>query len=322
MSDTSLQHQRTVTGTAGTSTRVAAKERTRQSFRRRRELAGWGFVLPFLLAYVIFLLVPIILGLRMSFFNWSLVGSGVNQFIGWANYGEALRDSEFWGSLWNTIIFTVISTPVLIILSLIIAIMVNSVRRFQWAYRIALFAPYTLSITVMALIWSWMYQPGFGLIDSALTSIGLPSVNWLTQVGVAMASIIIVTVWWTFGFDFLLYLAGLQQISRDMYDASAIDGAGWFSQVRYITIPLLRKQTILVLILQIIASLQLFGQSYLLTAGGPNFSTRSTIEYIYDSGFTNFRVGFAAATSYIFFILILIVSIGQFWFLSRQERSS
>ena len=318
MSDTSLRQQVAV---PGTSARATVKERPGRSFRRRRELVGWGFVLPFLLMYVIFLLVPILLGLRMSLFNWSLVGSGVNQFTGLANYLEVLRDADFWSSLWNTVIFTVVSTPVLIILSLVIAIMINSIRRFQWAYRIAFFAPYTLSITVMALIWSWLYQPGFGLIDSALTSLGLPAVNWLSQVGVAMAAIIIVTVWWTFGFDFLLYLAGLQQIPRDMYDASAIDGAGWWAQVRYITIPLLQRQTVLIVILQVIASLQLFGQSYLLTAGGPNFSTRSAIEYIYDSGFTNFRVGFAAAMSYIFFILILLVSLGQFWLLSRQERS-
>jgi multiple sugar transport system permease protein len=136
-----------------------------------------------------------------------------------------------------------------------------------------------------------------------------------------MVSIIIITVWWTFGFNFLLYLAGLQQISKDMYEASALDGAGWWSQVRYITIPLLRRQTALILILQVIASLQLFGQSYLLTAGGPNFSTRSAIEYIYDSGFTNFRVGYASAMSYLFFIVILLVSLVQYGAVLRQRRN-
>ena len=114
----------------------------------------------------------------------------------------------------------------------------------------------------------------------------------------------------------------MSQKTKDMYEASALDGAGWWSQTRYFTIPLLNRQTLLVLVLQVIASLQLFGQTYLLTSGGPAFSTRPVIEFIYDSGFTNFRVGFAAATSYLFFILILLISLGQFWFLSRQGRNS
>ena len=318
MSDTSIQRQviqQDASPLLGTS--------PKRTSRWRLDLVGWSFILPLLIVYTIFLLWPILLGLRMSFFNWSLVGSGTNEFLGFGNYAEALRDPNFWGSLWNTIVFTVISTPILIILSLVLSLMVNSIsRRVQWIYRLAFFAPYTLSVTVMALIWSWMFEPGFGLLNGVLTSLGLPGVNWLTQPGVAMLSIVLVTVWWTLGFDFLLYLAGLQQISKDVYEASALDGAGWWSRTRYVTIPLLNRQTLLILILQIIASLQLFGQTYLLTGGGPNFSTRPVIEFIYDSGFTNMRVGFASATSYLFFIVILLISLGQFWFLSRQGRNS
>jgi multiple sugar transport system permease protein len=318
MSDTSIQRQ-VVQELVSPSLNATPK----RASRWRLDLIGWGFILPLLIVYTIFLLWPILLGLRMSFFNWSLVGSGTNEFLGFGNYAEALRDPNFWGSLWNTIVFTVISTPVLVILSLVLALMVNSVsRRVQWIYRLAFFAPYTLSVTVMALIWSWMFEPGFGLLNGVLTSLGLPSVNWLTQPGVAMLSIVLVTVWWTLGFDFLLYMAGLQQISKDVYEASALDGAGWWSRTFSITIPLLNRQTMLILILQVIASLQLFGQTYLLTGGGPNFSTRPVIEFIYDSGFTNMRVGFAAATSYLFFIFILLISLGQFWFLSRQGRNS
>ena len=309
-----LQQQTTNAGIA-----KHTPERRRANWRR--ELTGWSFILPFVLVYVLFLLIPILLGVRMSFFNWSLVGSGINQFVGLANYVEALRDSDFWGALWNTIVLTIITTPILVVLSLLVAIMVNSIKRFQWIYRIAFFAPYTLSITVMVLIWNWLFQPGFGLINNALNMLGLPSVNWLTQPGVATISIVIVTVWWTLGFNFLLYLAGLQQISKDVYEAAAIDGSNWWHRVRYITIPLLRPQTVTVLLLQVIASLQIFGQTYLLTSGGPNFSTRTVIEYIYDAGFTNFRVGYASAVSYLFFIVIFLVSIAQFWLLSRQGRS-
>ncbi len=318
MSDTSIQ-QRVVPRAASPS----LKANPGRTPRWRLDLVGWSFILPLLIVYAIFLLWPILLGLRMSLFNWSLVGSGTNEFFGFRNYAEALRDPNFWSSLWNTIVFTIISTPILVILSLALSLMVNSVSgRMQWIYRLAFFAPYTLSVTVMALIWSWMFEPGFGLLNGALTSLGLPSVNWLTQPGVAMLSVVLVTIWWTLGFNFLLYLAGLQQLSKDVYEASALDGASWWNQVRYITIPLLNRQTLLIVVLQVIASLQLFGQTYLLTGGGPAYSTRPVIEYIYDSGFTNFRAGFAAATSYLFFILILLISLGQFWFLSRQGRNS
>ncbi len=318
MSDTSIQQQ--VVPRAASPSLKANPGRTS---RGRLDLVGWSFILPLLIIYTIFLLWPILLGLRMSLFNWSLIGSGTNEFLGFGNYAEALRDPNFWSSLWNTIVFTVISTPILVVLSLALSLMVNSVsQRVQWIYRLVFFAPYTLSVTVMALIWSWMFEPGFGLLNGALTSLGLPSVNWLTQPGVAMLSIVLVTIWWTLGFNFLLYLAGLQQLSKEVYEASALDGASWWSQTRYITIPLLNRQTLLIVVLQIIASLQLFGQTYLLTSGGPAFSTRPVIEYIYDSGFTNFRVGFASATSYLFFILILVISLSQFWFVSRQGRNS
>src|SRR5579875_2996196 len=152
MSDTSLQQQ---AARVGTPTRVTDQVQARQPFYWRRELTAWTFLLPLLIVFVLFLLVPILLGFRLSFFNASLVGSGLSQFVGLANYAEALSDPNFWGAVWNTIIFTIISTPILIVLSLVLAVMVNSVRRFQWVYRIAFFAPYTLSITVMVLIWNW-----------------------------------------------------------------------------------------------------------------------------------------------------------------------
>ncbi len=134
-----------------------------------------------------------------------------------------------------------------------------------------------------------------------------------------MISVVMVTIWWTLGFDFVLYLAGLQQISPELYEAGSIDGAGGLQQVRWITIPLLNRTTTLVIALQIIASLQVFAQIYLLTIGGPNFSTRPVVQYIYESGFTSFRVGFASAMSYVFFLMILIVTLGQFLLLNRRR---
>ncbi|MFL5658025.1 MAG: carbohydrate ABC transporter permease [Ktedonobacteraceae bacterium] len=288
--------------------------------RWRNDLIGFGFVLPFLIAYTIFLLWPVLLGLRMSFYNWNLAGGGTSDFRGLGNYQELFADSNFWAALWHTILFTVLSTPILVVLALVLALLINRAIPAKWLFRLAFFAPFVLPVTVVVLIWNWLYTPGFGLINSILTGIGLPPVNWLTDPHVAMISVVIVTVWWTVGGNFLLYSAGLQQIPHDLYEASAIDGAGAWAQIRRITIPMLGRITTLIVILQVIASLQVFSQIYLLTAGGPDFVTRPVIQYIYETGFSSFRVGYASAASYVLFVMILVVTAGQFILLQRQGQ--
>src|SRR5205085_12350836 len=169
-----------------------------------------------------------------------------------------------------------------------------------------------------ALIWVWLYEPGFGLISASFAAIGLGNIGWLTSANVAMLSIVITTVWWTIGFNFILYLAGLQEIPKEMYEAASLDGAGSWARLRNITVPLLGRTTMLVLILQVLASLKIFDQIYLMTTGGPNFSTEPIIEYIYDTGFTTYRVGYASAMSYLFFVIILAISVVLFMLLNRR----
>lgn len=291
----------------------------RKRNRWRTNLVGLGFVLPFLIVYAIFVIWPIIFGFRMSFFNWT-IGKGGTQFLGIANYQELFGDAAVWSSLWNTILFTIISTPLLVVIALILALLVNRAIPAQGLFRTIFFAPFVLPVSVVTIIWGWLYQPGFGLINGALTSLGLQEVPWLSDTHIAMLSVVILTVWWTVGFNFVLYLAGMQQISRELYEAANIDGAGGWARIRWITIPLLNRFTALIVILQVIASLQLFTQTYLLTAGGPNYSTRSIIQYIYESGFTSFRMGYASAISYVFFIIILLVSVIQFVLYSREQK--
>jgi ABC-type sugar transport system permease subunit len=294
--------------------------RTKGISRWRNELVGFGFVLPFLIAYALFLLWPVLLGLRMSFYNWNLAGGGTSDFRGLGNYQELFGDPNFWSSLWHTILFTLLSTPVLVVLALVLALLVNRAIPAKWLFRLAFFAPFVLPVTVVVLIWNWLFTPGFGLINSIITAVGLPSVNWLTDPHVAMISVVIVTVWWTVGGNFLLYSAGLQQIPHEIYEASSIDGAGAWAQIRRITIPMLSRITTLIVILQVIASLQVFSQIFLLTSGGPDFVTRPVIQYIYETGFSSFRVGYASAASYVLFVLILVVTAGQFILLQRQGQ--
>ena len=287
---------------------------------RRTDLAGYLFVAPFLLAYLAFLIFPVLLGLRMSFYNASLVGSD-SQFLGLANYRELFGDPDFWSSLWHTILFTLLSTPPLVILALVFALLANRAIPARWFFRLSFFAPWVLPSSVVALIWVWLYQPGFGLINGYLTMLGLPEVAWLPDESVAMISVVIATVWWTLGFNFILYLAGLQEIPQDIYDASAVDGAGPFAQIRWITIPLLTRTTVLILTLQIFASLNVFDQIYIMnTSGGLNYTaTRPIIQYIYEQGFTSYRVGFASAMSYVFFLLVLVVGLAQFAVANRRR---
>jgi multiple sugar transport system permease protein len=314
MADISLQAQKA----------HAFPQAREQSRRRRFALVGICFILPFLIFYVAFLIWPMLLGLRMSFFNWTISGAGAADFLGLQNYQELFGDPAFWQSLGVTFLFTIISTPLLVVLALVLALLVNRAIPGQAVFRTIFFAPFVLPVSVVALIWNWLYQPGFGLVNAMLATIGISPVGWLSDPNAALYAVILLTIWWTVGFNFVLFLAGMQQIPVELNEAAALDGAGAWARIRYVTIPLLNRTTSLIIILQVIASLQIFNQAYLLMGGsdGPNFSTRGVVQYIYESGFTLYRVGFASAMSYILFIIILIISVGQFTILARQGRNA
>jgi multiple sugar transport system permease protein len=249
-----------------------------------------------------------------------MVKSGVSSFAGFSNYADALTSSDFWHSLWHTLWFTILTTPPLVVLALLLALLANRVGRGRWFYRLAFFMPYILPSGTVALIWIWLYTPGLGLIEVALGKVGITAPNWLGDPSWAMPSLALLTVWWTLGFNFVLYLAGLQEIPRDLYEAAALDGATPWQQIRSITIPLLGRTTTLVAVLQVIASLKVFDQMYIITSGGPNFSTRSVLEYVYDESFTNYRVGYASAVSILFFVVVLAVSAVWFWLIRSQQK--
>ena len=283
--------------------------------------AGWALATPFLAFYVLFLIGPTVYGVVMSFFNSSLQHNGLGGLAGPGNYVEALTSSDFWSAMWHTVLFTLMTTPPLVAVALMLAIFTDRLRRGRWFFRLVFFAPYVVPSAAMALIWTWLYTPQIGLWDKWLTAVGITNPpNWLGDPSWAMASVALATVWWTLGFNFVLYLAGLQEIPRNLYEASEVDGARRWHQLRYITIPLLKRTTMLVLVLQIIASLKVFDQIFLMTAGGPNYSTRPLLEYVYDIGFTDFRTGYAAAASMLYFLVILAVSLVWFFVNRRQQQ--
>ncbi|MGC4940393.1 carbohydrate ABC transporter permease [Kribbella sp. DT2] len=274
----------------------------------------WGglfFVAPFGIFFVLFLLWPTLAGFWNSFFNTSLAGVQ-QEFLGLANWRELFGDPAVWDSLKNTLVFTAMSTPPLVLIALVMALLANRRGVFGWLLRFAYFAPFVLPATVITLIWVWIYQPGFGLVNGLLTAGGFAEIDWLNAENRAMLAVVITTVWWTVGFNFLLYLAALQGIPAQVYEAASIDGANGRQTLFRITLPLLGRTTGLIVVLQLVASLKIFDQIYLMTDGGPNYATRPIIQYIYESGFTSYRIGYASAVSYLFFAIIVIVSVAQF----------
>ncbi len=270
--------------------------------------AAWGFLAPFGLFYVVFILGPLAYQFISSFFSTSLVRPGIGNALGIDNYVEVLTSDTFWISVRNTVAFTLLTTVPLVVLGLAMAILVNRMTRAQWLYRLAFFTPYVLPSATMALIWYFLYSPGLGLIDSVLSVFGVPSAALLGNPSTALAAVALSTVWWTLGFNFVLYLAGLQEIPRDLYEAASLDGASAWQQIRLITVPMLGRTTTLVVVLQIIASLKVFDQIFIMTQGGPGTATIPVLEYVYNTGFTDYRVGAASAASMVFFLLILGVS--------------
>jgi multiple sugar transport system permease protein len=254
----------------------------------------------------------------MSLTGKSLTGAN-DSLIGFANYAEALSDAGMWRSLGNTLYFTVISTVPLVLVALVMAALLNVGLPAQWLWRLSYFAPYLLASTVVSLFFTWMYNPQLGLINDSLSKIGIPKVAWLNDPNVAMWAIVIATLWWTVGFNFLLYLAAMQNIPHQHYEAASLDGAGAWRQFFSITLPQLTPTTVMIVLLQILASLKIFDQVYQMTAGGPGGATRPVVQYIFETGFTGYRLGYSAAISYIFFGLIVLVSVMQFVITRRRS---
>ena len=281
---------------------------------------GFWFVLPFLVVYALFTLWPVVYGFGMSFFDTSLARPE-SDFVGLDNYAELFGDPLVWRTLGHTVLFTLLSTVPLVVVALVMALLVQSGVRGQWLWRFSFFAPFLLPVATVVLIWQWLFQTDFGFLNATLTQLGLTPVGWLTEEDLAIVSTVVLTVWWTVGFNFLLYLSALQAIPQPLYEAAALDGAGGWRRLVSITLPLLNRTTGLVVVLQVLASLKVFDQIYILWpggGGGPNAAAAPILQYVYDTGFVSYRLGYASAISYMFFALIIVFSLGQLWLSNRR----
>jgi multiple sugar transport system permease protein len=269
------------------------------------------FLGPGLLGLIIFMIVPIITSLYASFTEWDLLSAP--EFIGLENYKTLLGDQNFWMSLKNTLLFIAGYLPLVMAIGLGIALLLNSKLKARTFFRGVYFLPVVTSWVAVSLVWSWLFNPVYGLINYFLSLVGVNGPDWLTDPSTAMIAIIITSVWKDIGFIMVLYLGGLQNISPSLYEAASMDGAGDFKKFWQITLPMLRPTTFFVTMISLINAFQVFDQVNVMTGGGPGNATNVLVQNIYNSAFGFFEMGYAAAMSWALFIIIFAVSLVQMW---------
>lgn len=292
---------------------------------RRDDLAGWLFMAPYLVLFVGFVLAPIVLGLWISLHAWDPL-LPVKPWVGLDNYKNLVDTSSvsfepFWNSMQATGIFTVLSVPLLLVVPLMVALVMNTEFRGRNLFRAVYFAPYVLGVAVVGVLWRFLLDANIGLVNSYLGAIGLPGgIAWLSSLPAAWVALVGVTVWWTLGFNAVIFLAGLQDIPREQYEAAKVDGANGWQRFRYVTLPGLRPVTVFVTMTTIIASANMFGQSYIMTNGAPGTETKTAIFYIANEGLRSFNMGSAAAASWILTLCLMLLSVIVFRFFRERDE--
>lgn len=287
--------------------------------RAQRQWGGLLFVAPFFILYSLILIYPLLRGMWLSMRRVDLFGSG--EFIGLANYSRLLADPVFVQSLVNSFAVTLMIVPVLTVLAFALALALNRATREAAIFRGIFFSSAVLSVTIVTLIWRFILAPDSGLLGELWTAFGWQPLPFLSHPDLALPAIALTTIWWSLGLPMLLFLAGLQQIPEDMYEAAALDRASRWTTLWRVTLPSLRRTTILVVMLQTAAQLQLFGQSQLLTAGGPGGASRTAVLFLFETAFGRWELGYASAAAEILFLIILAVTLLQYTLTGRGQGS-
>lgn len=286
--------------------------------RNQKRLVPYIFIAPNMIVFTVFVFVPILFAFYISFNEWSLIGTP--QFVGLGNYAEMLGDGQFWRALYNTLVYTVGTVPGSIALGLLVAIGLNRKMPGLALLRSLFFVPVIISLVAVALIASWMFNDNYGVINAALEALGFEGVPWLSSPVWAMPSLIITTLWIRIGFCMVIYLAALQSIPVELYQAAQVDGATAWRQFRHITWPLLGPTTFLLLILNVIYSLHVFDLIYVMTGGGPGSSTSVLVQYIYQMAFQESQMGYASAVGVVLYLMLLVFTVFQ-WRMTRQGEN-
>jgi multiple sugar transport system permease protein len=282
------------------------------------------FMAPYLLLFVVFILFPVFYGLWISLHNWDYLLPN-KPWVGLQNYIDlftpgSTTSGPFWQSMEATGKFTLYSVPLLVVIPLLVALVLNQSFPGRAFFRTMYFAPYVLGVAVIGILWRYLLDPNVGLVNYYLGQLGLPdNIPWTNELPWAWVALVGPTVWWTLGFNAVIYLAGLQDIDPALYDAAKVDGANRWRRFLHVTLPGLRPILLFVIIVTILASANVFGQAYLITEGAPGDDTRTAIMYIAEEGLQNFKMGSAAAMSYILALCLAVISIANFALFRYRE---
>jgi len=297
---------------------VRPRIRRRWSPSRRREaLIAYAFLTPFIIFFAAFILKGVIYGVQLSFYNWNILAP-VHKYLGLGNFQELLNDKLWWTSLENTILFAVMTVAGTTVVALATALAVNQRVRGRDFFRAVFYAPGLFSVGVTGIIWQWMLDTQFGVINYGLKLLGLPTVSWLGDAHVVLFSLSLTTIWWGFGFPMLIFLAGLQNIPDTLYEAARIDGANRRQVFRFITLPLLRPTILFVTVTGFIAHFQVFGQSYIMTGGGPGTASYTVIIYLFQVAWRYLRAGYGSAIAVALALIMIAITIVQFVFFGKR----
>jgi len=307
---------------------------TASALRRHENMTGWLLALPHFVLFAVFLLAPVVYGFYISLHRWHILGKA-HPFVGFGNYGAALHDDIFWQAFWNTAYFVVLVVPAGNAVSLLLALGLSAVKRGSTFYKVAAYLPVVVSIAVVAVLWRWLYNTQVGLLNLYLKTLTdffrnglhlsfLPAftpIPWLAKPEMVMPSIALMSIWWGSGGNMILYLAGLGGIPDDYYEAATIDGANSWQRFKHITWPLLRPTLLFCLVISVLGSFQIFGQSYVLFApgSGPARSGLTLALYMYQQGFSQYEIGYGAAIAYLLFAIVLILTAAQFLLFGRER---
>lgn len=284
--------------------------------RKRVRLLPYLFAGPYILMFLVFLAYPVGRALYISLFDWGIFGP--NAFVGIGNYISLFGDRLFWSSFWVTAAFAGMYVPMIMVISLLLAVLLHKKLPGIAIFRTAFFLPIVINVAVAAIAFNWLLEPDVGFVDQALRLVGLPGQNWLSQPGWALFAISLVALWINVGFMVIILLAGLENIPDDLYEAARLDGARPLHNLFYITIPLLRPILLIVMVLSIVHAFQIFGEVLIMTQGGPFGSTTVLTMLLYEEGFQRFALGRAAAIGVVITIIIATLSFIQFRFFRRQ----
>ncbi|MDQ2830485.1 MAG: sugar ABC transporter permease [Chloroflexota bacterium] len=304
----------------GARARPARPART-TSAQARRQRAGLLFVLPSVTFVGLFFIVPLLITAFMSLHNWPLLGD--RHFIGLGNYHALISDTMFWNSLIFTVKYTVVITPIIVVVAFGLALLVRQHIPGVAIFRTAYFLPVVIGLSTASIMWIYMFNDQSGVFDGILQGLGLikAPIEWLGDPNGALLSVIFMVVWKAVGSTMLFFVIGLQAIPDDLYEAARMDGAGRWALTRYITLPLLRRIFALALVLSVIGSFLAFDQFYIITQGGPQNSTISIVYWIYNTSFTYFKLGYGAALSLVLLVILVAVSVVQLYLLRDDAHS-